>query len=322
VIENAAIGVVGLGSIGRRHARLLAERSGAAVPVFDTSPNAADHLPGVRMVADVDALLDACSGVVIATPDDLHAPQTIAACRAGVAVLVEKPLSDSRAGADAMAAAAAATGVPVLVGHVLRHLPVLQRAAELLATGAIGRPVSFHATLGAYETLELARMRFGRDDRYRLPFDYSHEWHYLQWLLGPARRVVAVSHTAGDLPLRQEPNVIEVLLELGTGVTGSVHLDYVERDGARAVRIVGDRGALALDLRAGDLGLRAGSGPVVHESHVEERDAAFRRQLDHFADVIAGANPMVTIDDATRALAVAEAVVASCEQGTWQEVVA
>jgi predicted dehydrogenase len=314
------IGVLGLGSIGCRHARLLAERSDVAVPVYDTDPGAADGLDGARMAADVRALLSSCSGVVIATPDPLHAPHTIAACRAGVAVLVEKPVSDSRAGAEAMAAASETAGVPVLVGHVLRHVPVLQRAAELLADGAIGRPASFHATLGAYETLELAHMRFGPDDRYRLPFDYAHEWHYLQWLLGPARRVVAKGHTAVGVSLHQQPNVIDALVELDSGATGTVHLDYVERNGARAVRVVGDAGTLDVDLRAGTLHLSTGASGQVEERHVEERDAAFRRQLDHFADVIAGAPPLVTIAEATRAVALAEAVVRSCEEGAWQTI--
>jgi predicted dehydrogenase len=320
VSPTPVIGVLGLGSIGCRHARLLAERSDFDVPVYDTDPDAAGGLDGARMLADVGTLLASCAGVVIATPDALHAPQTIAACRAGVAVLVEKPVSDTRGGAEAMADASATTGVPVLVGHVLRHVPTLQRAAEFLADGAIGQPVSFHATLGAYETLELAHMRFRHDDRYRLPFDYVHEWHYLQWLLGPATRVVAAGNTAEGVSLRQEPNVIDALVELDSGATGTVHLDYVERNGARALRVVGDAGVLAVDLRAGTLRLSTASGGEVEERHAEERDAAFRRQLEHFADVIAGAPPLVTIAEATRAIALAEAVVGSCQEGAWQTI--
>ena len=312
------IGVVGLGSIGRRHARLLAELGPADVPVFDLSPNAAADLPGATMAAGIDELLACCDGVVIATPDALHAPLTIAACEAGVPILVEKPVSDTIAGATSMAAAAARTGVPVLVGHVLRHLPVLGRAHELLSGGAIGTPVSFHATLGAYETLEVAHMRFSADDRYRLPFDYAHEWDYLHWLLGPITRVVAIGHTAGDLPQHQVPNVLDVLVELAPGVTGTVHLDYVERDGARSLRVVGDRGTLAVDLREGVLTRRDADGGVQREDHAEPRDEAFRRQLAHFAAVIGGSPPLVTITEATCAIAVAAAVVTSCEEQSWQ----
>jgi predicted dehydrogenase len=316
---SVTIGVVGLGSIGRRHARLLAGCERVAVRVFDEDPRAAAALTATTPAANLDELLAACDGVVIATPDEFHAPLAIAACQAGTPVLVEKPVSDSVAGANAMAAVAAATGVPVLVGHVLRHLTVIGRLYELLGAGAIGTPVSFHASVGAYETLELARTRFVTAARHRLSFDYTHEWHYIQWLLGPIVRCVAACHLGGELPLRQDPNVIDALVALASGVTGSVHLDYVERNGGRAIRIVGDRGVLTADLGDGTITTRTRAGELRHEQHVEDRDAPFRRQLGHFLDVVAGAAPLVTIEEATRALAVAEAVVASCEAGVWQE---
>ena len=66
------------------------------------------------------------------------------------------------------------------------------------------------------------------------------------------------------------PNVIDVLVELASGVTGSVHLDYVERDGGRAIRIVGDRGVLTVDLaRRRRSRTRTPAGELRHEQHVE-----------------------------------------------------
>lgn len=64
--------------------------------------------------------------------------------------------------------------------------------------GDLGTPVSAHASLGAYETLRLARNRFADTVGYRLPYDYSHEWDYLQWYLGPIARVAAGRRAAGD----------------------------------------------------------------------------------------------------------------------------
>ena len=62
------IGVVGLGSIGRRHARLLAGCERVDVRAFDEDPGAAADLTGVTSMANVDELLATCDGVVIATP--------------------------------------------------------------------------------------------------------------------------------------------------------------------------------------------------------------------------------------------------------------
>jgi predicted dehydrogenase len=313
------IGVCGLGSIGRRHLRVLATRSDVRAHGFDPAfePTEAERTIVVESSYE-DLLTNAADGVIIATPDASHAPLAQQACRAGVAVLVEKPVTDSTPAADDMQRVAEEHGVPVLVGHVLRHAAVVRRARQLLAEAAIGTPVSFHATLGAYETLEVARVRFTEHHPYRLAFDYVHEWDYLQHLLGPIARCAAVAATRGALPLRQDPNVIDAVLELEDGTVGTVHLDYVERHGARTARIVGDRGVLTLDLRGGSLLLAAADGTSRREVHAEERDAIFARQLDHFIDVVRGrAAPSVPISEARCALAVAEAIRAACSEQAW-----
>jgi predicted dehydrogenase len=320
------LGVCGLGSIGRRHLRLAAARSDVQVHAYDPAydghdPIAADGYEVIVETSFERLLAGAPDGVIIATPDATHSPLTQQACRAGVAVLVEKPVADSVVAAHAMERTAEQTSVPVLVGHVLRHMRVVQRARQLLDAGAIGTPVSFHATLGAYETLELARMRLGEPQSFRLAFDYTHEWDYLRHLLGPITRCAAVASTGGDLPLLERPNVIDAVLELERGTTGTVHLDYVERDGARTARIVGDRGVMVVDLRAGSLTMTGGDQPDRVEQHAEERDAMFARQLDHFVEVVRGrVEPLVPIGEARRALAVAEAIRSACEQATWETV--
>lgn len=316
-------GVCGLGSIGRRHARLLAARDGITVHAYDPDVAPGDSLgPDVGVVViepSFEALLtNAPDGVVIATPDQLHAPMTIQACRAGVPVLVEKPVADTALAAQTMEAASVETGVPVLVGQVLRYSTVMMRAKELLQQGAIGTPLSFHATVGAYETLEMARTRFAHEATYRLVFDYVHEWDYLQWLLGDVTSCAAVGRRAGDLALMQTPNSIDVLLTLDSGVTGTAHLDYVERHGARTARIVGDRGVLELDLRAGTLAVSGSDRPTQRVDHTEHRDVTFDRQLDHFIDIVTnGVAVGVPVTVAGRSVAVAEAIVAACQTGQW-----
>ena len=317
------LGVCGLGSIGRRHLRLVSERPDVRVHAFDPAYDECDvaDLGGAEVIVEPSferLLAGARDGVIIATPDASHAPLTQEACRRGVAVLVEKPVADSVVAAEAMERTADSTGVPVLVGHVLRHMTVVARARQLLLDGIIGTPVSFHATVGAYETLELATMRFAEQQAFRLAFDYTHEWDYLQHLLGPITRCTAVASTRGDLPLLEQPNVIDAILQLEDGLTGSVHLDYVERDGARRARIVGDRGVVAVDLRAGLLTVTGDDRPDHTERLAEDRDTVFARQLDHFVDVVHGrAQPTVPIAEARRALAVAEAIRTACEHSTW-----
>jgi predicted dehydrogenase len=317
------VGVSGVGSIGLRHARLLAGLEGVDVALFDAFPRSdlPDELAGAAWLESHDALLEAVDAVVIATPDAAHAEQAAAALRAGVPALVEKPLALSVDEARGLGAIAEATGTPLLVGYVLRHTAVLQAARRLVQEGAVGAVVSAHATLGAYETLRVARNRFADAREDSLVFDYSHEWDYLRLLVGPIERVAAVSGCARDLELVQEPNVFDGALAFAGGTTGTFHLDYVQDPGGRACTLVGDRGTIRVDVGGGKIELqrRGESGTV--EDFAEPRDASFVRQLEHLLEVASRrVAPSVDVADGIAALAVAEAVSDAARRGVWVDV--
>ena len=80
--------------------------------------------------------------VYVATPVDLHAPQTIAAAEAGRHVLCEKPMALTTAQCRAMIDACRANGVRLGVAYYRHFYPVLRRIREILAAGEIGRRAS------------------------------------------------------------------------------------------------------------------------------------------------------------------------------------
>ena len=318
------IGVSGLGSIGCRHARLLADMPGVEVHGFDShgvSDAAAAELGGLASIApSLEALIERSpGGVIVATPDAFHVEQAELAVRAGVPVLIEKPLSDDVASAQAITDLAATLGVPGMVGYVLRHHGTMRRLQQVVAGGDIGAPASVHATLSAYETLVVARNRFDDDATFRLVFDYSHEWDYLQWRFGPVARCAATSRLAPGVQPSQTPNVVEALLDFESDLTGSVHLDYVS-PGVRRCRVVGEEGVVEMDISTGSVGVKPHGGEVVIEIVHEERDVAFVRQLEHFIEVGRGrAEPIVSLRDGVNAIAVAGALVVACTERRWVE---
>ena len=87
---------------------------------------------------DVDA-------VYIATPVNLHRPQTIAAAAAGKHVLVEKPMAMSVSECDEMIAACREHNVKLGVAYYRRFYPIVARMKELVASGEIGQPLSVSA---------------------------------------------------------------------------------------------------------------------------------------------------------------------------------
>jgi predicted dehydrogenase len=140
------IAVIGAGAIGRMHVeRILRHDAVALAGIADPTPAARALAAGagVPWFADHHALLEGTSpgAVIVATPNTSHAEVGIACIARGLPVLMEKPVADTVADGQRLCDAAAAAGVPLMVGHQRRHNPILRRARALIADGAIGRPV-------------------------------------------------------------------------------------------------------------------------------------------------------------------------------------
>lgn len=325
--DRLRIGVCGIGSIGFRHARLLSERQNVDLFMCDVAISSLDqvpHLPNVLGTTDsFDELLDwDLDGLVIATPEHMHVEQAIAASQKSVPVLLEKPVAENAQDALTLFNVVRDTGTRVLVGYVLRYADSMRLSKSLLKEGLVGTPVSFQIMTGAYETLSLAKSRFTAEIRNRLFADYSHEWDYLTWFLGDVSHVVASSHQSGNLELSQQPNIVEAIIEMNSGATGTVHLDYVQQPSYRHIRLIGDQGSLEIDMNQNivSVHIRGEHNPRRYQA-LESRDNLFERELDHFMDVIAlETQPMVTVQDGLNALKVADALIASCESRSWQTI--
>jgi predicted dehydrogenase len=323
--ERLRVGVCGIGSIGFRHARLLSRRADILLYLCDSSPaqlEAAQMLPNLIESTDTfEKLLEMdLDGLVIATPDQQHVRQTEAACVKGIPVLLEKPVAESARQGEALTECHRSTGVHTLVGYSLRHNGVFLKAKDLFDSGIFGSPVSFQVMLGAYETLVLAKERFRPTDLNKLFIDYSHEWDYIHWFLGRVRRVVGTSHQSGERERSQKPNVVDCILELESGISGTVHLDYIQSPGQRCFTIIGDRGTLAIDAVRGVVAVNVYDEQFQRKYRIlEHRDEMMDRQLNHFIEIIRGTHePCVTLDDGLRALCVADALVLSCAENSWR----
>src|SRR5919201_1524292 len=132
-MSSPRIGVVGVGSLGFHHARLLSQLEGArfaGVYDIDASRQAAvAQQLGIPAHPHLAALLERADAVVIAVPTTAHEEVAIAAIERGVHVLIEKPIAPTLEAADRILAAAERAGVLVQIGHVERFNAAL-RACE------------------------------------------------------------------------------------------------------------------------------------------------------------------------------------------------
>jgi UDP-N-acetylglucosamine 3-dehydrogenase len=140
--RDVRFGLIGLGSMGRNHLRVLSSLPGVRlVAVADPDPGAlgsVTHAAGVQAFVEPVSMLSEASldAVVIASPTMSHVALGLDAIERGIAVLIEKPLAATPAEADLIVAAASVTGAPPLqVGHVERFNPAVLELGRLLGAG-------------------------------------------------------------------------------------------------------------------------------------------------------------------------------------------
>lgn len=140
---DVRIGVIGAGHWGRNLIRVC-DALGTLAAVCDPSPDAlmeiSEKYPDVARFVDPSALLRRpLDAVFIAAPAESHARLALQSLAAGKHVFVEKPFTLSVADAEAVAAAAVATGLQVFVGHLLLYHPAVKKLRSIIDTGALGR---------------------------------------------------------------------------------------------------------------------------------------------------------------------------------------
>ena len=138
-MDKIPVGVVGVGHLGRHHARLYAADPGAElVAVVDRDLERARAIAeayGCEAYDDPAALVGRVAAASVAVPTVHHRDVAVGLLRAGLDVLVEKPLSRTSAEADEILAAAKEAGRLVMVGHTERFNPALMTLAKEFVSG-------------------------------------------------------------------------------------------------------------------------------------------------------------------------------------------
>ncbi len=123
------VGVIGVGHLGKIHAKLWKEVSTATlVGVFDNNAGEAERVAAdldVASYTNMESLIEACDGLSIVTPTSTHFAVASQAISAGKHVLIEKPITTTIEEADALIALARKHNVRIQVGHIERFNPAL-----------------------------------------------------------------------------------------------------------------------------------------------------------------------------------------------------
>lgn len=318
--------VVGSGSIACRHIanlrQLLPQAEVGCVSASGRALAAGDTRATAFLASFAEALAWRPDLAVVASPAPLHLDHAVALLESGIAVLIEKPLSDQLARHDALAARLAPWRDRIEVAYNLRFLSSLRHLRTLLAEQVVGRIHSIHIDLGQY----LPDWRPQSDYRRNVSanralgggvlLELSHEFDYLTFLFGRFDRVFCVTGHSGELEIDVEDSA-DVLFTRADGVVAQLHLDFLQRKATRRCKVIGQRGNLHWDLIANSITLEnATSQETLFAEPEVDRNAMYLELLRGFIDLAQGrAAPRIRYEQGLAVLTMVDAMRRSSETG-------
>ena len=301
------IGIIGLGSIGQRHLRLVKElqpklnivavRSGVGKKVEEEKLlNAVVH----SLEEAIDYGIEAA---IIATPAVHHVQQAIELMEKGVHVLIEKPLSHSLNNINELLKAQKKSKVVGLVGYCLRYNLGALKFNEMLINKKIGQILHVQVDCGSY----LPDWRKGQDYRQSVSakaelgggvlLELSHELDYIRWFFGEMKSVSAKIQNSGTLDINVEDSV-DMIFASEQGYSVSVHLDFNSRYTRRKCIARCANGDLVWDAVANKVIWLPANGSEELKTYKNDRDYIYKEQLKHFFNCIEKKKlPSVSLDD-------------------------
>ena len=318
------VGLIGLGMMGRHHARVVRELDGvqlvAVADAYGDPHGAAGNLP---LCGSVDELIaQGIDMAVCAVPTGLHEEVGLALAAASVHTMVEKPIASTIEGGERLAGAFEAAGLVGAVGHIERFNPALQSLRSRIEGGDLG------------DVYQIATRRHG-------PFPSriadvgvvkdlgTHDIDLTAWLTQSAYK--SISARTSTRSGRPHEDMVMASCQLSNGVITSHLVNWLSPMKERLTVVTGEKGAFVADTLTADLTFYE-NGTInteweavsnfrgVSEGNITRLALTKREPLkvehEAFRDAVLGKrNDVVTMREGLNTLRVAEAMIESARTG-------
>lgn len=320
---NLRIGLVGIGMMGRNHARVLHATEGVdLVAVADPAGDRHGMAGQATMVDDVTAMVRlGIDAAVVAVPTQYHLAAGLELAAAGVHTLIEKPLAADPAEARKLLEAFEAAGLVNAVGHIERCNPALRAMRTRLEEGELGEIYQVATRRQGPFPNRIADVGVVKDLA-------THDMDLTAWVIqSPYAEVAAqTAHKSG----REHEDLVSVTARMADGTVASHLVNWLSPLKERVTVATGERGAFVADTLTGDLTFHE-NGLVASEW---EQVASFRGvtegnstrfaiskpeplrvQLESFRDAVLGRQTdIVTMREGLATVTVADACLTSARE--------
>jgi UDP-N-acetylglucosamine 3-dehydrogenase len=323
-MANLRAGLIGLGMMGRHHARVLGSLEGVdLVAVADPGGDVHGVSGGRPVLGSVEELIElGIDYCMVAVPTVHHEQVGLALAEAGVHAIIEKPLAQDTPSARKLADAFDAAGLVGAVGHIERYNPALQQARSRLEAGELGEVYQVQTRRQGPFPARIADVGVVKDLG-------THDIDLTAWVTQQEYTSVAArtAYKSG----REHEDLVAVVGQLANGTVTSHLVNWLSPLKERVTIITGERGAFVADTLTADLTFFA-NGEVRHTwddianfRGVSEGDVVryaiakpepLRVEHENFRDTVLGKDAdIVTMHQGLTTVRVAEACIESATTG-------
>ena len=326
-MANLRAGLIGLGMMGRHHARVLKSLPGVdLVAVADPGGDPHGVAGPLEVGGDVQHLIDAgVDYAMVAVPTRFHEEGGLALAAAGIHAMIEKPLAPDVPSAERVAEAFTTAGLVGAVGHIERYNPALQSLRSRLAAGELGDVYQVVTRRQGPFPARIADVGVVKDLA-------THDIDLTAWVT--QQKFVSVAAQTALKSGREHEDLVAIVGKLADGTVTSHLVNWLSPLKERMTVVTGERGAFVADTLTADLTFFAnGTVETTWESlagfrGVSEGDIVrfaipkpepLRTEHEAFRDAVLGKEAdIVTMEQGLATVRVADAALTSARTGQTQ----
>ena len=285
----------GLGSIGRRHAKILRDNFEHELYAFRSGKKSAGNDLGIREVSTWDEVRDISPEVAFITnPTFLHIGTARKCANLGMKLFIEKPVDASADGLDELLEELGRKETVTYVAYNLRFHPVIEYLKDYLK----GKKV-LHGSVYTSSFLPQwrpAEWRYEKEKGGDVVLDLSHEFDYIEYLFGPISDIKGIFGRVSNVTLDAEDFLDAAIRTENTYI--NLHVDFMSRHVERNIKIDLETEYIFADLVKNRVEFHSGERIRVQE--FEEGTAeTYGRQLEYFLGNINNSNMMNNLPEAS-----------------------
>lgn len=244
--ETIRVGLIGLGMMGRHHARVVRETEGlelvAVADAMGDAHNVAGQVPLYSNVSDL--IKHGIDAAVVAVPTGLHEEVGLELAAAGVHTLVEKPIAASTEAGQRLVDAFEAANLVGAVGHIERFNPALQELRRRIDEGELGRVLQISTRRQGPFPARIADVGVVKDLG-------THDIDLTAWLARSEFVQVAAETTLASG--RQHEDMVVAVGKLANGIITNHQVNWLSPMKERVTVVIGEKGAFVADTLTADL---------------------------------------------------------------------